>query len=416
MASYLSVISNDTLSHKALPGSPETLCGKLVVDTRSPREVPELNTITNGPLTCDLCETLTGGDSFIKENVASIHEAGRDCPHCDEGFDADGLACLECGGSGWLDEGDFDIENYSDLTGIDPEDLKGTKVASEERCDNCGESTGGVSKTVGNEQHCMTCVLSPTTPNTDYKQAGKDSPWGDDTVCASCSSEAERAQLIGYKEMANKAFGRDDERRGDSAWDSRQALLDTLKRRHQGTEEAAGCSDFYPTSVYSAKDPKPSEGECSDCGKVRVLGKDGKCGKCRTSKVATNWTRDGQPIEDGFTVITIDKEQASRTPFLDYTKVAVSERRECPDCLTSQWISKIAGCDSCGLLKCNTCMESVGPSQFMGMCKLCAGADSDLVYETEYQDPYIDRDPYLTQLMAEDEGETDPLFLPSTYE
>ena len=306
MASYLNVISNDTLNHKALEGSPETLCGKLVIDTRSPREVPELDNTTFGPLTCDVCETLSGGGSFIKENVAKITEAGRACPHCEDGFDSSGNMCWNCGGSGWLTEGDDFDDYYSDLTGIDTDDLRGTKVAGEEKCDNCGESTGGISKTVGNEQHCMNCVLAPTSKNTEYKEAG---------------------------------------------W-----------------------------------------------------------------KTATNWTRDGTPIEDGFTVITIDKEQAARTPFLDYTRVAVSERRECPDCNTSQWISKIAACDTCGLLKCNTCMEAIGPSQFIGMCKLCAGSESDLAYETEYEDPYQGGSLYHTYLMSENEGETDPLFLPSDYE
>lgn len=259
MASYLSVISNDTLSHKALSGSPETLCGKLVIDSRSPREIPELDTTKFTPLACDICETLSGGGSFIKENIAKITEAGRDCPHCVDGFDASGNMCWNCGGSGWLSEGDDIDDYYSDLSGLDLDDLKGTKVAS-------------------------------------------------------------------------------------------------------------------------------------------------------TDKTATNWTRDGVPIEDG---LTITVEQAARTPFLDYTRVAVSERRECPDCHTQQWVSKIAGCDTCGLLKCNSCMESIGPSQFMGMCKTCASAESDLAYETEYEDPYQGGSLYLNYLMSEDEGETDPLFLPS---
>lgn len=324
MAGYQSVISNDTLTHKALSGSPETLCGKLVVDHvppfEGPSDTPNAPANLAGELPCDICETLSGGGSFIKENIAKITEAGRACSHCKDGFDQSGNMCLECGGTGWLSEGDNFEDYYSDLTGIDTDDLRGTKVAAEDKCENgCGRSIAGTSVQVGNENWCLNCASTPAPEQSDELKAAGD------------YSEEQKV-----------------------AWKS-------------------------------------------------------------IEKEATNWTRDGAPIEDGFTV-TIDKELAARTPFLDYTRVAVSEKRECPDCHTQQWVSKIAGCDACGGLKCNSCMESIGMDTFFGMCKLCASSDSDLAYETEYEDPYQGGSLYLNYLMSEDEGETDPLFLPNDYE
>lgn len=129
-------------------------------------------------------------------------------------------------------------------------------------------------------------------------------------------------------------------------------------------------------------------------------------------KTATNWTRDGAPIEDGFTVM-ITKEQAARTPFLDYSRVSVSERRECPDCGERHWLNRISSCTGCDGLKCSGCMETIQLDGFLGTCKKCAGADSDLSYETNYEDSFGDADRYLTYIMQDDDTETDPFFLPN---
>jgi hypothetical protein len=131
-------------------------------------------------------------------------------------------------------------------------------------------------------------------------------------------------------------------------------------------------------------------------------------------KIATNWTRDGQPIEDGFTVM-ISTDQAARTPFLDLTRVSVSEKRTCPDCNEDHWLSKISSCIDCDGLKCNGCMETIGLDSFMGTCKKCAGGDSDLSYETNFEESLPDQDRFLSFLMQEEDQETDPLFLPDTF-
>lgn len=283
--SYLPVSSNDTLSHKALQGSPETLCGKPAVGLATASNV----------LICDVCATLAGGDSILKETTSAVGDA---CWNCSDGVDDAGYDCWNCDGGGVLDAGQSNAiaSKTAQLAdeGFDPD--KAFDAQDIVLCDNCNDPTS-VSKRVGNEQWCMNCALAPTSTNTQYRQA----------------------------------------------------------------------------------------------------------------KTATNWTRDGVPIEDGFDVI-IDTQQASRTPFLDYTRVAVSEKRECPDCNTEQWLSKVAQCADCNGIKCKSCMETVGIDSFFGTCKKCAGADVDLDYSDDYES--TDQDRYLTYLFNEPEEQTDPLFLP----
>lgn len=298
--SYLPVGSNDTLSHLALTSAPETLCGKPVV--KAPPTPYSRDESEQDYLPCDICASLSGGgDSILKQT-----EASRDCPYCEDGKDESGLACWNCGGSGLLDEGE---DQYAvDLSDLNPDDLRGTKVAqiapfreSEGRCEKCNEPNSVLAARDGIWQ-CVGCASAPVSTNTQA-----------------------------------------------------------------------------PT------------------------------------KTATNWTRDGEAIEDGFTVM-ITADQAARTPFLDYTRVAVSEKRECPDCKESHWLSKIASCMSCDGLKCSGCMESIGIDTFLGTCKKCAGAPSDLAYETGYEESYDDTARYFSYLMQEEDAETDPLFLPDTYE
>lgn len=398
MASYQTVISNDTLTHKALPGSPETLCGKLVVDLVPAFEAPNSDSNSNAnagddpdlaaDLSCDICATLAGGGNFLKENIAKITEAGRYCPACKDGFDASGNLCEQCGGSGWLSEdGDEDYDDYTDLSGIDPEDLRGTKVAADKLCENgCGRSIAGLSFNVGNEQWCTTCASTPpaSAPSMDLEHV---------------SPSAEEQRKVAWKEV--QADG--DE--AQSAWRRTKGDL----TRAEKTQDP----DTMLQAVQRARDTFEQHGYPDWWSKADRLEQDAHFIRQRQSKVATNWTRDGQAIEDG-EVVTIDKAQASRTPFLDYTRVAVSEKRECPDCHEGVWVSKVAGCDSCGEIKCQNCMENIGASTFFGMCKTCASADSDLDYEINYQDAVPDLDRYTSYLLMEDdEADTDPLFLPS---
>lgn len=316
MARYLQVSSNDTLIHRALDGSPETLCGKIVADVLHSGQVPELNNTTGGPRECDICESL-GGDSLLKNTFARSVEAGRACSRCQDGFDSSGNLCLNCGGSGWLDEGEDYEDYYSDLTGIDPTDLRGTRVAAGMRCDKCGNLSGGITVGVGNEDWC--------------------------TSCASDSKNS-LAQPVDLNQTADHGAYGDEER--------------------------------------------------------------------HVAKTATNWTRDGVPIVDGFTVM-IDKQVAQRTPFLDYSRVAVSEQRDCAGCEKTEWVSRIASCDTCGELKCRSCMETIGASTFFGMCKTCASTDSDEAYEAEYEITHPEQGRYLAFLLKEDDDNTDPLFLPN---
>lgn len=351
--SYLQVSSNDTLSHLALPGSPETLCGRIVVDEDVPNDwAVSPNPNTGSPavlLICDVCQTLSQGNSILKQT-----EAGRECPHCEDGFDETGNACWNCGGTGWLDEGD----EYTDLTGIDIEDLRGTKVAADR-------------------------VPPPVTRRWESDSPIQVSPSRPDLAAEKCDTPG-----CMYACVPGSKYCSDH-----------------------------GAPDLKGTKI--AGDEAPTK--CDNCGELssitKTVGNEQHCLNCalsptsKNTKTATNWTRDGERIENGFDII-ISTDQAMRTPFLDYSRVAVSEQRECLDCHEDQWLSKIASCVDCDGLKCINCMETIGIDSFFGTCKKCAGTQSDLAYEAEYEDAQPDQDRYLSFLMSEEDTETDPLFLP----
>lgn len=43
-----------------------------------------------------------------------------------------------------------------------------------EKCDRCGNPPiGGITKTVGNQEHCLNCILEPTSLNTTHKEGWK---------------------------------------------------------------------------------------------------------------------------------------------------------------------------------------------------------------------------------------------------
>lgn len=364
--SYLPVQSNDTLRHLSLPNAPETLCGKIVISappTPYSRDISEQTF-----LDCDLCAALSGGDSILKQT-----QAGRECPDCDDnGLDASGLPCLHCGGSRWLDEGEGEGEYANDLLGLDMDDLKGTKVAvNVGLCQNgCGRSISGMSVNVGNQEWCVNCASTPP---------------------------AEKSIDLNQK----RPYDQDEERK-TAAWDSSNS-----PKNYQ-------CSVCGNQEVLHPNHTESVTIHCPKCSATRHYdyigpGSDPQPGMERE---ATNWTRDGAPIEDGFTVM-ITKEQAARTPFLDYSRVSVSERRECPDCGERHWLNRISSCTGCDGLKCSGCMETIQLDGFLGTCKKCAGADSDLSYETNYEDSFGDADRYLTYIMQDDDTETDPFFLPN---
>lgn len=301
--SYLPVSSNDTLEHLALPGSPDTLCGKLAIATPpttysrgleggGPEDLPADS--QHNYLACDICFTLSKQDSILKQTALLI-EAGQECPHCDNGKDINGYPCWNCEGTGRL-EGPYD---QSAAATKEIEHLRTSDVLTPKpvQCPNCGDSVS-----------------------------------------------------------------------------SKFAMVDHIK------------------SCPGAQLPAAPQ------------------------KVATNWTRDGVAIENGFD-ITITTDQAARTPFLDYTRVAVSEQRECPDCNETHWLSKIASCTDCDGLKCTSCMETIGLGGFLGTCKKCAGADSDLVYESAYENAvHSDQDRFLAYSFGNEDEEIDPLFLPNDPE
>lgn len=345
MSSYLEVSSNDTLNHRALNKSPATLCGKPVVSILRPEQIPDLAVTTGNPLVCDICETLTGGDSLLKETNKTV-EAGRDCPYCEDGVDGSGLSCWNCGGTGWLDEGDSD--DYLGLEELNPEQpIRGTKVGSEE----FNEPFERVELKV-DEPNLED--LSEGFRTSQVKDKNNQVSHGWEAPCPECGEQ----------------------------------------KYHQ-----RGC----PQGNAAPYDQTHQQEKTDEIERLRTA-----------EKTATNWTRDGVPIEDGFTVITIDKEQAARTPFLDITRVSVSEKRECPDCGERQWLSKISSCSNCDGLKCNSCMDSIGMDTFFGMCKKCASPGSAHSYDSGYEDSLPEQGRFLSYLMQDDDTEIDSLFLPNS--
>lgn len=194
--------------------------------------------------------------------------------------------------------------------------------------------------------------------------------------------------------------------------------LDDLKGTKIGAAPEPLCENGCGRSIAGLSVNVGNEHWCMGCAstprpeKSIDLNQKGPYDQDEERKTATNWTRDGAPIEDGFTVM-MTKEQAARTPFLDYNRVSVSERRECPDCGERPWLNRISSCTGCDGLKCSGCMETIELDGFLGMCKKCAGADSDLSYETNYEDSFADADRYLAYVMQDDDTETDPFFLPN---
>ena len=431
MSSYLSVLSNDTLSHLALPGAPETLCSKAIADEVQPRDQsvdqqkkPNTNW-EDRPLVCDICQTLSGGDSFLKENTAKAVEAGQWCPHCDDGFDSTGDPCWNCGGTGWLE--DEEDSSYTTNLGLpedlDVENLRGTKVADVR--DALQESREIADWFTASERFkvaavtCRACGFlnqgNAACPSCGFEDDGDSS-----ALRGMPDSEGPQERLRveqteeGPKDtsrVASPRISRDD-------WDE-----DEWDERAERFADPGGDSALYPATRGN-----PRNLPCPTCGRENVLtradrAKGYQCDYCADqaegkygTKVATNWTRDGDPIEGGFNVI-ISTEDAARVPFLDFSRVSVSDKRECPDCHEAKWLQSIASCDGCGEMKCQSCMEVVGLDSFFGTCKKCASADSDLAYEVQYEDASSDQDRYLNYLLREDEDvEFDSLFLPGSDE
>jgi len=435
MANYLDVLSNDELSHLALSGSPETLCGKAIADEVQPRDRsvdqhknPNTDWLVQS-LPCDICHTLSSGDSFLKEN-ARIVEAGRECPHCQDGFDPTGNLCWECGGAGWLDGANEDPYSILGIPqDISVENLHGTKVADaydalrrdREVADwftaNERFATGPADEEeedeAGNKQKPGGWSKAPLAYNADSNPATpprKGPHFGDP---ATKVAAAPTCQACGYLNTSGMSRCPSCGFEGGEAGRIQQTEDRPERYRVEQTDEGPQEVSKTAAEVYYS---------CPECGHDRLPGyqcQEGYDGNCSCStcsglaKTATNWTRDGEPIEEG--TVIISTEEAARTPFLDFNRVSVSDRRECPDCLESHWLSKIASCDNCNTMKCVNCMESI--NAFFGMCKKCASADSDLAYEVSYEDASADQDRYLSYMLR-DEGdvEVDSLFLPDSDE
>jgi uncharacterized Zn finger protein (UPF0148 family) len=283
---YKPVSSNDMLLHLSLPKSPETLCGRIVVDeVQNP-------TSAGTALNCDLCNTLSGGNVFLKTNekqtahLASVHQIDISRVPAEILNDEDALTLFhkqahvfEAAGPGSRD----------DITGAPP-----ASGFSTTQCSKCGQ------------------LLSPGQ-----------------TACPSCGNVTESSST------------------------PNSAPLSGADRETRQIERSQG---FGVAS--STKDSKHR-----------------------------NWTRSGVPIEDGFTLILTSKE-ASEIPYLDTTRVSISDKIHCNDCETDTWLSKAASCTDCGEFKCDNCMDSSTYDLFIGTCKKCATIDveAELYYIRDEDD------------------------------
>lgn len=211
--------------------------------------------------------------------------------------------------------------------------------------------------------------------------------------------------------------------------------------RESATNEVSAST----VSGYDGRSDKFASSVCQACGYLRSF--DGPCASCglvdgepgmlpreeppperfrveqtplgpqekrRTSKLAVNYTLDGNRIEDGFRVV-MTPDDAAWIPFLDLSRVSVSEQHECTDCKQYRWLSSVAACGTCGQLKCKDCMGPMGSDQFLGTCIKCAGIlDVEGVDGTDEDDEQIDgRSLYLAHLIQDTEpDEAEELFLP----
>jgi len=127
------------------------------------------------------------------------------------------------------------------------------------------------------------------------------------------------------------------------------------------------------------------------------------------NKTATNWTLDGTPIEDGFTLMTSD--EANAIPFLDTNKVSISTKVHCAGCDTDQWFARVASCVQCNEFKCLNCMDDI-INEFVGSCKKCANIDEDEeTFYLNYEDtPDITSQQFFAAF--DDNNAVDDSFLP----
>lgn len=172
-----------------------------------------------------------------------------------------------------------------------------------------------------------------------------------------------------------EGVGHRHESYGPEAWDS----WNVPTEREPGTNgplDAGARDGFVP--------------KCGNCGTNYLAHGAYGCGKWLKTpeeeaweqKTATNWTRDGLAIENGFEVLT--SQEAASIPFLDRNKVIISERQACSDCEEPTWLTRLSSCTDCSTMKCRNCMVSIG--DFFGQCKKCASYDSSIEYsdETEF--------------------------------
>jgi len=351
---YNPVSSNDTLLHLALTASPETLCGRIVVENKSNFSSSDM------ALKCDFCDTLSGGHAFLKytespetRHLASVH-----------GINLDAIPSL-------IKEDEEALELFH----------KQAHIIQSAETDEQGAAVDSGRSLPGNQLKFCTACGENLLPGAKS--------------CASCGTDVEDfvAKTAPPKQIlpfANTA----------------------------STKEAG---------VYV---------NCPDCGKAVGSGPDdldqdehdemiknhkadGKCSGKNTASVkeSRNWTRDGTKIVDGFNLV-ITSTEASEIPFLDTSRVTISEKIHCPDCEKDEWLSRVASCIDCGEFKCDGCMDSSSYDIFVGTCKKCANTSNE--EESFYLNSYDDTDYSLIQrssgFFAEEGYDEEATFLPSENE
>lgn len=354
MSPYLDVLSDNMLRHKALPSSPETLCGKQVADVFRPSALDK---------DCDICMTL--GDGFVNEaRVAS--ESKVECSTCGNSVSPlsvfPGQVCLPC----WRNASKDDIWSAALLDA----ELVAMWEDTPSQGDKVGYKTSQVRDYALDE-------LDSLDPDEDDLEDEEDDDWGlepddyelpDGDDVGTYINEDDEGEIEAEDEGGYFGLG-----------DPNASLENSVLR-------------------YFSEDP----GALKDF--IEFIGERRGHKAAAAAKVALNYTLDGQKIVDGFKVMLTAQEAASM-PYIDMNRVAISEKMTCSDCKEPSWLQTVASCRDCNEFKCASCMESM--KDFSGVCRRCANTLDGTIGD---ESPLAERDLYF-EYYLNNETES-PLFLP----
>jgi hypothetical protein len=405
MDAYKTVSSNDTLRHLALPGADETLCGKVIADERR-NPSPDL--------ACDICNTLGGGGGFLKEpeaepHIANVHLASDEDQELFEDFVvvATQVVPEEEGEDhdSYLDDADTvkaRPNRVTDLANHYHETLMGMPDADRENLILKLHSDVLPEVKQNAVSYATKADLLRNHPREPLRITDDEYQAIDDILGPYSGGSAEGPMSRTPRSTADLLA-------------ANKFLRDRIDVENSLREKATAALNDSPAAQERSTTPptetKIKTGCPQNANREHQFDGTGHCacGARAASvqeKIATNWTRDGMPIENGFDLIS--SEEAKGIPFLNFERFAISDKVNCPDCETEEWIPRMASCTVCMHFKCANCMDDI--DNLIGICRKCANVEEDY-YLVDEDDWYPSHLQYLAASVLEDEEE-DILFLP----